>query len=257
MEPVGQWLWYANLAALAALLVRLALTRLYKIYPFMFVYFLVMLSVSVALTRIPLRTTSYSYAYMACQAVLQILAILVVLEMYRVALVKHAGLAGFGRASVLTVTLCTISVAAVGTLLDKNILSGQSAIVHRFLTLERTLDLIVVVFLLLIAVFITWFPVELSRNVALSIGGFSVFYLARAAGLLTANLLPPAYYLTVNSAMMSASLLILAGWAFLLRPDKARIDSAVAGHSWDPAALGRVSRQLDAINAALVRFARR
>lgn len=180
MDPISRWLWYANLAASAVLLARIAITRFFRIYPFLSVYFLVYLGGGLALSEIPLRSDSFAITYMAQQSILHMLGLVVVLEMYRVALAKHAGLARFGRASVLIVTLCTIIVAGAGTLLDKNILSGQSAIVHRFLTLERSLELIIVIFLLLIAVFITWFPVELSRNVALCIGGFSVLF--RASG---------------------------------------------------------------------------
>ena len=255
MDPIGQWLWYANLAALAGLLARIAVTGLYRIYPFLFVYFLVEIGGSLALTQIPLRSNSYAITYMALRTVVHILAILAVLEMYRVALAKHPGLAGFGRASVLTITLVTVIVAAVGTLLDKDILSGQPAIVHRFYTLERTMDFIIFIFLLLIAVLITWFPVELPRNIAISIGGFSVYYFARAAGLLAANLLPPRHYLTITHAALGASLFVFVIWSLVLRPERVGADS-VAGHSWDPAALDRLSRQLDTINAALVRFGR-
>jgi hypothetical protein len=256
MDPTVQWLWDANLVALAVLLVRLALARLYKIYPFMFLYFLVMSSGSMALTRIPLRSNLYSYSYMAVEVSMHMIGILTVLEMYKVALARHRGLASFGRASVLTVTLGTILVAAVGTLLDLNVLKGQSAINHRFFTLERTMDFVIFIFLLLIVIFVTWFPVELARNVAVSMGGYAVYCFARVTALLAINLLPPQYDLTINRAALGASLAIFAIWFVALRRDGLRADSVV-GHAWDPAALSRVSRQLDAINAALVRFGRR
>src|SRR5258707_14372043 len=110
MDLTGLWLWYANLAALAVLLVRSAVTGLHKVYPFLFVYFLVEIGGGLGLAQIPLHSNSYAVTYMALQAGVHILAIVVVLEMYRVALAKHPGLAGFGRASVLTITMATITV---------------------------------------------------------------------------------------------------------------------------------------------------
>lgn len=93
MDGIGQWLWYANVAALAILIARLAVAGLHRVYPALFVYFLVEIAGSLALTQIPLHTTSYANAYMAYQAVMHVLAILVVLEMYRIALGRQPGLA--------------------------------------------------------------------------------------------------------------------------------------------------------------------
>jgi hypothetical protein len=253
MDRTSRWLWYANVTALTVLLARLAITRLFRVYPFLFIYFLVDLGGSLTLIQIPYLSNSYAVTYMALRSITHIVAIVVVLEIYRVALAKHPGLAGFGRASVLTITVVMTVVAAIGTVLDKNVLKGQSAVVHRFFTLERSLDLILLLFLLLISAFITWFPVELSRNAILSLVGFSIFYFTRAAGLLAINLLPPAQLATLNDGLLGMSLVILVAWALALRPERAGANT-VAGHSWDPAAFGRVSRQLDAINAALVRF---
>lgn len=156
----------------------------------------------------------------------------------------------------LIVTVGTFLAAAVGALLDLNILKGQSAINHRFFTLERSMDFVIFIFLLVIVVFITWFPVELARNVVISIGGFSVYCFVRGAALLSLNLLPSRYYVLVNRSTLAAALLVFVIWLLLLRPDRLRRD-VVVGHACDPAALARVGRQLDAINAALVRFGRR
>lgn len=256
MDGMSRWLWYANVTALIVLLVRLAIIRLYRIYPFLFAYFLVETGGSIVLTQMPYRSNSYALTYMALRSVVHIVTILVVFEMYRVALARHAGLAGFGRASILAVILVTLLVAAAGAVLDKDILSGQSALVHRFFTLERTLDLVILAFLLIMAGFLTWFPVELSRNTAFSMGGFLAFYFTRAAGLLAANLLPRASLTAVSNVLLGASLLILLAWIVLLRSERPDTEP-VTGHAWDPAALARVSRRLDAINAALLRFGRR
>ncbi len=256
MGPVGQSLWFANAAALAILVVRLATTQLQKIYRYLFAYFLIELSASVILTQFPVHTNSYAYGYMAYTGVTHIAAIAVVLEIYRVALASQPGLARFGRASLVTVIVFASLIAAVDTLLDKDILSGQSTALHRFFTLERTLDLIILVFLLLMTIFMTWFPIQLSRNTAISIGGFLVFYFTRAAGLLAVNLLPAARFAFMDNVLLGISFAILIAWAAALREERLS-PGFVPGHAWDPLALDRVGRQLDAINSVLVRLGRR
>jgi len=256
MDRVGQWLWYANLLALTGLLMRIHVTGLRRTCRFLFLYFLVEAVFSLVLTQVPLYSVAYARAYMGDQAVAHLLAILAVLELYRIALAKHPGLASFGRASVLAVTVFTIVVAAAGTFLDPEVLAGQSAILHRFFKLERTLDLVILILLSLISALITWFPVGVSRNIALSIAGFSVFYFTRATGSLAVNLLAPTYLPALNDASLGISLVCFMVWAFVLRPEGVASDF-VAGHAGDPAALGRLTHQLDSINAALLRFGRR
>ena len=255
MHQVGQWLWYGNLAASAVLVVRMAVAGFSKLYPFLFSYFVVEIVGSMIMLQIPLHSNSYALTYMCYQGALHVSAILAVLEVYRIALAPHPGLARFGRAGFLTVTLSTVTLAGIGILLDTDILSGQSVVVHRFFTLERSLDLIILLFLLLISAFITWFPVKLSRTAVLSVIGFSAYYFMRAAGLLAANLLPAVYLSTVSDVLLGISFLFLLAWAAVLRWEPAEPDSR-AGRSLDTAALARVSRQLDAINSALTRFAR-
>lgn len=252
---MGQWLWYANLIALAGLLVRIQVTGLRRTCPFLFVYFLVEAVSSLILTQVPLYSDSYALGYMGQQAVLHVLAILAVLELYRVALAKHPGLARFGRASVLAVTVFAIVVAASGAFLDKEVLAGQSAINHRFFSLEWMLELVILIFLMLIAAFITWFPVGVSRNIALSIAGFCIFYFTRAAGLLAINLLAPAHLPALNDATLAVSLVCFTIWGLVLSGEEVASDFA-AGYAGDPATLARLSHQLDSINAALLRLGR-
>jgi hypothetical protein len=242
------------MAPLACLLARFAVTGLYRIYKFLFTYFLVVIGGSLVLTQTRFGSHSYTFTYMGVEAVMHLLAILAVLEMYGIALAKHPGLAGFGRAGLLAAALLAIAIAAVGVPLDRDVPSGQLPILQRFLTLERSLDVIIVVFLMLIALFITWFPIELSRNTSLVIGGSLVFYLTRGAGLLLVNL-SPAHLPAINDVLLSISASLIAIWAAVLRSEKVSED-AVTGHFWDPAAMERLTRQLDAINAALVRFVR-
>lgn len=255
MDRWSLWLFYASLLALAVLLLRLALNGLHKAYHFLFSYFATVLVGGLVLIQIPYFSNAYLSAYMTADLLEDVLALLVVLEMYRIALAGHPGLAEFGRAGILTATVLAIFVAGIMSLLDRNLPRGQSANVHRFVTLQRSSDLMVVVFLILIGLFITWFPVEMSRNTALGIAGFSILFFVRAGLLLVTNVLPHRHLAAVNNAALSLETAMALLWAAAIRPEKSR-EQVVRGHFWDPGSMERLTRQLDSINSALGRFVR-
>ncbi len=255
MDRIGQLLWYVNLAATVMLLLRFWLTRIYISQRFLFAYFLVQAMTSFALMHVSYRSNSYAYVYMAAEIVTQLLAFFALLELYRNALARHKGLAGFGRAAVWVVTGFVTILATVSATLDQDIPRGQSPILHRYFTVERTVDIAIVLFLLVIAVFITWFPVKMSRNVVLSIAGFSLLYVAKAGVLLALNLMPHSRLAAINGLTMVLTGGITITWSCLVHRELAS-DEVVAGHAWDPEEMEHLSHQLDAINTALSRFGR-
>jgi hypothetical protein len=255
MDRLSQLLWFANLFAGAVLILRLWISRLYRSYPTLFAYYLIMEMGGLVLVRIQFHSNIYAHSYIAIQVVLHVLAVLVVLELYRCALSSHQGLASFGRASVSTVAVAVTVLAAVGTLLDRAIPSGQSVIVHWGVTVQRTLDLIIIVFLLLIALFITWFPVKMSRNTLISILAFTLYYFTIVASLLAANVLSRVHLAAVNNVLLSVSGMVMLLWGAALHPE-AESGEVSAGHAWDPEALEDLNRQLGSINTALTRLGR-
>jgi hypothetical protein len=117
------------------------------------------------------------------------------------------------------------------------------------------MDFVILLFLLLITILLLWFPIKLRRNIVVYIGGFGLFAAARSGGLLLANRLPAAATYTVSTILLAVTLLCLLIWIVGIRPEGER-SIALPGHSRDPEASERLSRQLDAINTALARFAR-
>ena len=255
MDGLEQALWYLNFIATLALLVRLVQCKLFRTYRFLFRFWLMQAVTTLVLFAIPLRSTLYANAYYTTQMLSLILAICVVLELYQEGLARHPSLAAFGRASVLVLMASAAVVAAFGVMLDSTMQPGQYLIIHRFLTLERTLSLMVLVFLLLISAFLLWFPVQVKRNVVVYITGFVLFYFSRSAGLLAANLLPRAAYQPMSVVLLGFSLGCLLLWSVGLRKE-GEDQTTVTGNPGHAPALARLSTQLDEINAALVRFVR-
>jgi hypothetical protein len=255
MDRIGQWLWYLNLAATAILLVRFWLTRIYLSQRVLFAYFLVQLIVSLCLMQVSYQSNAYTYVYVGGEVAAQLLAYFALLELYGNALARHKGLARFGRAAVWIVTGLVTILATLSATLDQDIPRGQSPILHRYFTVERTVDIAILLFLLVIALFITWFPVKMSRNVVLSIAGFSLLYVAKAGVLLALNLMPHSRLAAINGLTMVLTGGITITWSCLVRREVAN-DEVVAGHAWDPEEMEHLSHQLDTINTALTRFGR-
>lgn len=256
MQGFTQGMVYLNLAAVLVLLVRLFALGLFRIYRSLFFYLLTYTLQFFATAIFPITSAAYSYSYMVGESANVALSMLVVLELYRLALAGQPALAGFGRKTVAYAMALAAVVAAGGVMLDTIVPPGQSRFTHHFFTAERTLDFAILIFLLLISAFLIWFPVKVRRNIVLYIAGFAVFYLSRSFGLLMINLLPPASLSVVNNVFTVVSFSCLIAWLLGLRRESEDTTTTV-GHRWNPAAMERLSGQLDAINATLVRFGRR
>jgi hypothetical protein len=144
----------------------------------------------------------------------------------------------------------------LGLALDYSVATEPSRwILQRFYSLERTMDLWMLIFLVIISAFISWFPVRVRRNNALYLSGFFVYFLSRAVGLLFLNLTPAARQ-NLSAAMLAVGAVCLLVWIFALRPEGEKT-TVIFGHRWDPAEMERLNHQLEAINSRLMRLARR
>jgi hypothetical protein len=255
MFGVERVLWYLNLLATFAVLGRLLQCELGRVCRALFLYWLVQAASSLAMLPFPVTSNRYAEVYYGFQILSLLLAIGVVLELYRGALALYPAMAEFGRKSI----AAFMSIAAVGALigvaLDSTILPGQPVINHRFLTFERTIDLAILLFLLLMSGFLLWFPVKTKRNIVVYITGFVLFYSSRSLGLLLVNLLPLAYFRMLSTVLLAFSLGCLLLWLLGLRKESQDV-VAITGHRSNAAALERLSAQLDQINTALAHFAR-
>jgi hypothetical protein len=255
MAPAETLLWQLNFLATLALLTRFLYSKLHRTYPILFLYWLSQAVADIVLFQIPLRSTVYLYVYSSAQIINLALSVLVVQELYRVALLAHQGISVFGRRGMLAVLGIAAILALAGSGIDSVVLPGQYPWIHLFMAVDRTLEFILLVFLLVISGFLLWFPVKIRRNIAVFITGFVLFYLLQSSAFLLNNLLPQTYSQSISVASLAAALLCLLVWLAGLRAEGAS-PVIVSGHGWNPAAAARLSVQLDGINAALTRFVR-
>jgi hypothetical protein len=255
MFGVERALFYLNFIAEVALLCRLIQCGLYRIYKSLFLYWLAQAIGGLVLLFAGSGTWLYLYIYWGAQTVNIFMALYVVQDLFHIALAEHAAIASFGRRMVLVAIALAAAVALAGITLDATIQHGQYAAIQRFSTFERSMNFVILIFLLLISIVLLWFPINVRRNLVVYISGFLLFAAARSAGLLLANLLPQGFTVVVSTILLAVTLLCLLIWITGIRPE-GELVSATPGYRRDPEAMERLGHQLDAINATLARFVR-
>jgi hypothetical protein len=254
MSGAERALFYLNFMAQLVLLYRLLHSRLYRIYLSLFLYWLLQTLPSVALMAIPIHSHPYVYVYWGAQTINVLMAVFVVQDVYRIALLEHPAVASFARRTVLAAMAIAAIVALSGITLDSTILAGQSRAVHRFATFERSMNIVILMFLLLISVLLLWFPIRVRRNIVVYISGFVLFSASRSFGLLLYNLRPQDARLT-STILLGLTLLCLLIWIVGIEPE-GELATATPGYRRNPETMQRLSHQLDSINAALTRYVR-
>ncbi|HEX7360983.1 MAG TPA: hypothetical protein VF283_10875 [Bryobacteraceae bacterium] len=121
---------------------------------------------------------------------------------------------------------------------------------------ERIFSMVAALAILVTLAFILWFPVQLPRNLTVFSLGLVVYFGARASLILAYSFFSSVNLNAVNMSVMfilTACLLY-----FLIFINKAGEEAPVRiGHSWNAAEQQRLIGQLEAMNAALLRSARR
>jgi hypothetical protein len=257
LNPWESGVWYLTIGLTAAVLVRLSLDGLLKIYKLLYGYLALSLVTSLAALTIPYRSNAYGYLYFSSETSRLVIAALVVVEIYSLALENTPALARFGRNTVGYILAAAAIIPAIALLMDNSGSGTPYPYLRLFYLFEQTLNGTIAIFLLLISLFMAWFPVRLRRNVIAYIGGFIVWTLTRSASAHFANEFPKNVLAnrTINSVSMCVAVGCLIFWLVVLkREGEAR--TAVVGHLWNRAEAERLTQQLDAINNGLTRLRR-
>jgi hypothetical protein len=243
-------------ALTAAVLLKLWVTGLAKIYRLFFCYLTADFFTSIGALSIQYDTKAYGRFYFTSQTVKVVIAAWVLVEIYPLALERTPALARFGRNAVGYILGLAAVVPLIAAFLDRA--SSPHPYLRAFLLFEQTLNATIAIFLILISLFIAWFPVRMRRNVILYISGFIVWLLSHAAAVHVVNQWSgnKQVGLVVNSIQMCLFIGCLLFWLLEFRRE-GEVRTAVVGHLWNRAEAERLTEQLDAINDSLERLRRR
>ncbi|MEK7752111.1 MAG: hypothetical protein AAB654_09365 [Acidobacteriota bacterium] len=174
-------------------------------------------------------------------------------ELSSIALRDFRGLASFGRKT-LSVGLAICLVASVATLVvDASQSPGDFRLLLAANLARRAIYSTLTLYVLLLAGFLLWFPVPVTRNLLLHTVLLFFFSLTGTALLFVRNLLGPSVIPQVSVALLAGNTICLAGWLGLTRAGEHR-PAGMRPH-WRPETERHLLDQLSALNASLTRSA--
>jgi hypothetical protein len=256
LQEWGPWLEYANIPFTVVLAGRLYSQELYRAYHWFFTYLIYDL-IETLLGLIPLRDPATVYRYLAGQTIKTALAALVVFEIYNLALAERKALARFSRNLVTYLFVGSFLVSATGLYASARTSGIHFPVLRYTLLLEGIMDSTLFLFLLAMAIFLVWFPVEIRRNIVVYIVGFEVYFFVRWVLLLLAIRRTAQWQVDLfNIISFAITYACIVFWTWGMRRS-GELQRTTTGHRWNPEEMGRLRAQLDEINESLDRLARK
>ncbi len=253
---VEKILWFATIGATAVLLLSIWREGLLGKYKWFVSYLGVRLAKSICLLFVPFKSDAYAKTYYGFEILIWILYTPVLLELYRLVLEQHPGIAQAGRKLVQYGIGIALLVSMITLPLDLKKPKHDYVLLHLFSVVERNVALVVVVLLLLIVAFFFYFPVRMNPNVIAYTVGYFFYFLTTTFVLFTRNLMGVAAIRTASLAGIIVGLACFVYWIIAIRrKNEALVPRAVA--VWRPQDQKVMVAHLDALNASLLHMARK
>jgi hypothetical protein len=255
-QSLQQVLWVLTLVLAAGLSLRLILSRLNRVYVWFFVFLCFQVAQAVVMLPFKPTTALYGWIFLFTQPIKWFLCILVVLELYSLALRGHQGIATLGRWMLTAAVFVAVGFSAVSLYADLGRPVGRFPVLVYYSVIERGLMFSLVLFLLLITAFLVWSPIAVRRNIVLHAGVFSFYFLSSAMTLFVRNL--AGYELTriISTVLLLLENLCYVLWiVFLNRRGEEKV--MVVRRGWRAEDEARLAQQLDAVNTFLLRSLRK
>ncbi len=250
-------LWVLNLVGSALVIWRLYFVGLQKTYRLFFAYMAVALVRSLILFQFNPRSETYFQIWVDTRPLLWLFFVLVVSELYSLVLRDYRGIYSVSRwffygaatfSALVSASTVFVTMAAGST--------TRPPLLYYSALIERGVVTGLAIFLFLLLTLVAWFAVPLSRNLLTHCCVYSAYFLSNNAIMLYwhTGSKNAAYWVSVWR--LSSALACYCGWAFLLtRQGEERTASFGFGRS--PLEEKRLLGQLEAINATLLRTARK
>jgi hypothetical protein len=272
--------WWVNSAQYAtgvlALILIVRLISLRNRREPVYVAFAVFLAVQLASTTLVQALTSVDYFisagvglrdyrlfYIGTTSILWIFSLAVVYSLAKAVLAELPGIFRFSR-RLLNIVFPLAIIIALSTVRSEYWIAGgakHSEIIGRLVVicyvLDRAISMAGLLVLMAILVFILWFPVKISRNLALLSIGFVVYFGLKTGIELLRTYAPPGTMLYDRLVVLSTSASFVLVFCFvywIIFIDTKGLKTEVRiGHSWRAAEQARLIGQLEALNLALLR----
>jgi len=242
-------------AASAAVAARFVYLGLLKHFPSLFAYLVLVGAINLTSGLMDTTSALYFWCYVLLESLKCILGIVAVRELFALTFSNYPGIRSVGRwATYAAVALAVgVSFLVTGFFWDGGS-RGHSPDLFYLEISQRSVVFTLAIVIVTILVFLSKYPLRLSRNTMVSSVFFSVLFLCEASQLLADGLAPHLYNLYVDCTYSILVAICLLGWAALLRPEPARAPERI---TFSTPREDHLLKQLDALNQMMTRAARR
>lgn len=251
------------------LIVRLVSLRLHTVYRIFSVFLICDLSFSLIdrmESFIHNARFDYRLTWISGTVIGWVLALCMVYALLQAILGELPGILRFSRKLLNITFIAAIALSLITSRIDEAMatsngyLATAASPIGRAVTiafdLDRVISTVALLVLLVILAFVLWFPVQMPRNLVIFSIGLVVYFAANTALMLTRGLWSKQSLFLVSNVIAFVLSACYAYWTiFITREGEAR--SVRIGHRWQAREQERLVGQLEALNASLLRAARR
>ena len=246
-------LWIANFVLECGLVAWLWRQGLYRAFRFFWLYLLVDAAVGIVIAFLPPRSDWYGNLYFAAEFSKLGLLFGVVLANWRATLERYPSIAALGRKAIQLSFGLAIVLSVLAASLEANLPKGEfPLLIYTLVTLRSGLFALAVATILSF-LFLSWFPVRISRNSVRFLSIFVLYLASKAAFYFGLNYLGFETRRVFSDAILGLSSVCMLLWILGLRRDGEYVSAVVAVRN--PQREQVLVAQLDAINASLSRIA--
>ncbi|MCZ2148310.1 MAG: hypothetical protein LC126_11085 [Bryobacterales bacterium] len=246
-------LWAVNIGFTLLLAARLWISGLSAIYRAFQCFLLFSFLRGCIPAILPMTRSQYGNFYAFTEIASLIFYFLVTLEIYARVFQKFPGIESFSRWA-LSGFLAVSMVLAMVTLYPDVASRPNPTPLDYLLIIERGVLSGLVFLILMMSLFLSWYPVVLARNIVIHSLLFAVYFTTKAGVFLLQNMAPDHIMMirTVNLAVFTLGNICMLLWMILLRRQGEKTEVKV-GYRWDQEEEERLIGQLRRINSTLSR----
>ena len=237
-------------------LLRLFSTDLWRRYRVFAAFFVFLAADYIWPVLLSQKSILYFYFWIITEPVTRIFCIFGVLELYRLMLERYKGLYSLGRWAMYSASAISVMVSVL-MLLPRitPALTQQSRYLGYAYAFNRGVDFSLTVFILLILLFLSRYPVTLSRNLVAHASLYSIYFLSSGTYAFVRRAVWKNSAPTLDTAFAGIVAACTIAWFFLLSPKGEEVKAS--RHRFSPEYEVRVLQKLDALNQVMLKSAGR
>lgn len=233
---------------------KLLASGLGRRYRILFAYLVFRIPYMVCCLFLDTKSALYQKLFIVMAPLFWLFYILLVRELYGLILEKHKGLYTLGRWAMYLATGISVTVSVLSLLPRITpAMPQRTRIMGYVYATERGVDFSLAIFILLMLFFLSRYPVPLSRNAAVHVVVYSIFFLSNTLGVLLHSVFGLQLKNQVNMFLMGTSSACVLAWLVLLnaKGEEVRVSTPHFGRADEK----RILLQLDSLNDTLLKAA--